>query len=563
MILLKNFKDFLFDNLFENKIELTIVLSERLEKLLKKIDHEVSKELLELCDNDVKSDKITLIDYDDDEYNKFSYIIPNKLLDFVYNRSKDRFPDKNKSKETLLKNDDEEGKFKRLSRNTKIVWEIENRPSQSIGKVINKIFPGKFDTPKKKHKDDVVRNYIEEFTNLVILERKKEEELPFRNFKIVDGSDINYYYNKDSYESIEGSSSLARSCMRFEKCDDFIDFYSQNDGVEMVILMSDEVEGTIIGRALLWDISEIDGEKVNRKFLDRIYTLYDSDVNLFKDYAIKNGWLYKKRQISVEDEPIVDPINDTIVYRIKTTSTFDKSIEYPYLDTLKFYYHEHRFLTNYEIGGESYYKLESTRGNYEEVIEDNSFWSDYYDRYIYEDDEDFVYCEYGDDYRLPGDYYEVGGLPTIEYATKEYAEENLVYSEETDMYYLPDDIVWSHYHNSNIPKKESIMFYTNESSNKPFDEIYQNPHFIDYTMDDNKYIIQYYKHNMYFDIDEKDNFMFVKSLLKDGDKKVWVHKKWDRDKIFKMDGEYWINDSTDEDFYSLKGNIKLLGEKKI
>ena len=56
----------------------------------------------------------------------------------------------------------------------------------------------------------------------------------------------------------------------------------------LVIYKSDDDTDKILGRALLWKLRD------GKRFMDRIYTANDSDVQLFKDYAKENGW-YTKR----------------------------------------------------------------------------------------------------------------------------------------------------------------------------------------------------------------------------------------------------------------------------
>ena len=549
MELLKTFEIFLIDKIFEDKFEISIVISERLERLLSNVNHDIATDLLNLDNIDAKSNKITLIDYDEDDVTKFTYTIPNKLVDLVSKKT-----DKNREDtiEYLTKIDAEKLNFLRLARNTQEVWETF-RVSASISKVIEKIFPGKYDASKGE-------NSRESFKNIIEAKRKKQKDA-FSRFDIVDGYDIVKYYHKDNYEGDKSlGGQLYSSCMRYDECSEYLEFFAKNKDVQMVILMSDDDEDTISGRALLWDIEYINGEEVDRKFMDRIYTIRDADVHLFKDFAEKNGWLYKKNQNMFYNESIVDPVNDeTRQFVLKTPSTFRPSHSYPYMDTMKFFYYDERYLTNREEKLPHFF-LEDTEGGYGET---NTIYVEYYDRYFSEDDDDLIYCEFGDDYRLIDDAVLVSGLRTIEYATKEYAEEHLIYSEYADEYYVKEDAVWSNYHDSYILKNETVKIYTNDASKKPFDEIYQNPHFIDYITKDSISFIEYYKHDMYFSVDDKDDFMLVKSLLKDGNKSVWVHKVWDRDKIFIKDGEYWIHDSTDEDFYSLEGEIKLLGEKKL
>ena len=82
-------------------------------------------------------------------------------------------------------------------------------------------------------------------------------------------------------------------------------------------------------RALLWKTNQGD------MFLDRVYTNNDSDVELFKQFAEKNGWWYKKVQNS-----------SSRFTAQKGTSTKEPTYSvdlkwadheyYPYVDTLSF-----------------------------------------------------------------------------------------------------------------------------------------------------------------------------------------------------------------------------------
>jgi hypothetical protein len=156
-----------------------------------------------------------------------------------------------------------------------------------------------------------------------------------KQFDIVKGSKISYWYAEDNY--VSGGGSLNNSCMA-DVDSDYFDIYTQNPQVSLVILYGDDgslVDGkytdeSIKGRAILWDC-KIDGTPA--KFMDRIYTTFDNDVELFKQYAEKNGWWYKKRQSMEPNEEITDGSNvkkATIEVKLDDAS-WDY---YPYCDTI-------------------------------------------------------------------------------------------------------------------------------------------------------------------------------------------------------------------------------------
>jgi len=71
--------------------------------------------------------------------------------------------------------------------------------------------------------------------------------------------------------------------------------------------------------------------------MDRIYTTYDSDVDLFKQFAQKNGWFYKDSQSMSPRENIT---NGTLISRPEIIVKVDNSDceYYPYVDTMCFCY---------------------------------------------------------------------------------------------------------------------------------------------------------------------------------------------------------------------------------
>jgi hypothetical protein len=77
-------------------------------------------------------------------------------------------------------------------------------------------------------------------------------------------------------------------------CDekDIFDIYVENPDVcRLLVLLEDEL---VIGRAVIWKLSHINQGLDAEYFMDRQYTIKDSDVDKFRDYANKEGWAYKE-----------------------------------------------------------------------------------------------------------------------------------------------------------------------------------------------------------------------------------------------------------------------------
>lgn len=168
----------------------------------------------------------------------------------------------------------------------------------------------------------------------------------FSKFDVVDRYDIHHWYHNRNYESESGT--LGSSCMAGVP-DKVLQLYIQNPNVcKLVILYSDDgsikngkyKSDKIVGRALLWELSD------GRTFMDRIYTIRDSDVNLFKKYAEHNGWWCKKEQNTSSNFTMSKGdvnINSGTLKVLLDISSFDY---YPYLDTLSYINFSEYFLTN-------------------------------------------------------------------------------------------------------------------------------------------------------------------------------------------------------------------------
>lgn len=156
-----------------------------------------------------------------------------------------------------------------------------------------------------------------------------------KQFDIIQGTKIAYWYYYENY--VDGGGPLNNSCMA-EVNDDFFDIYCYNKQVKMLILYGDEgqiVDGKytddkIKGRAILWEC-KIDGQQAT--FMDRVYTTNDSDVELFKQYAEKNGWWYKSSQSMEPDTDITDGNTRKSAEIVAELSDVEWD-RYPYMDTM-------------------------------------------------------------------------------------------------------------------------------------------------------------------------------------------------------------------------------------
>lgn len=193
---------------------------------------------------------------------------------------------------------------------------------------------------------NVTDREVEEFTNQWKATYDFAADV-LKQFDIVKGGTIAYWYDYEKY--VDGGGTLNNSCMA-EVDSDYFEIYTSNSQVSLVILYDDNgqvQEGKytstkIKGRALLWD-AELNGQK--EMFMDRIYTTYDSDVDLFKQFAQKNGWFWKDSQSMSPREYIT---NGSSKSRPEIIVKVDKSDcdYYPYVDTMCFCYTSSNELRN-------------------------------------------------------------------------------------------------------------------------------------------------------------------------------------------------------------------------
>jgi hypothetical protein len=216
-----------------------------------------------------------------------------------------------------------------------------------VGRFVRRIL----DKAGEKVSDKDLEEFVNKYKSLIQIRKEA-----FTRFKIVSGEDIRSFYSAENYENMDGT--LGNSCMRYDKCQKFLDIYVGNsEQVKMIVLMNRKDGTSITGRALLWT------DNLGRKIMDRIYTNNSADETLFKEYAIKNEFLYKERQDSNEDTKLL--LNGKVADEQKAVielPSFDYNY-YPYMDTFKNYNPSTGKLSNHNDGSYDYNLEETDGGN--------------------------------------------------------------------------------------------------------------------------------------------------------------------------------------------------------
>ena len=380
-----NYFDFLFEGTEAPReiAKMKIYYSDRFRDLLSKIASNKSKDnetariiagyLLAGEDSNQALDIYTLIDITD-KNDKISFVQVNRI-----------------SRDTNLK---DLTAFK-VGPDYKF-WREGRTPEYGIGRWVRHIF---VDVQKTNLEDSKLELFVNAYKSVF---DSKDKEL----VEIVEGEEIRKCYLEDNYEVIKGQ--LGNSCMRYERCQAYLDIYVKNPEVcKLLILRGDT--GKVKGRALLWTFSD------GQRYIDRMYTIDDSDKNIFKDWGSKNG--------------ITKHYDNTSSVGGKVHLKNLDFSKYPYMDTFVFLDDQNGVLS--EENMDNSLKLQDTQGGYESnegrvqdidgdwideddarwcedvdawVYYENTYWLEYKDIYV-SDRCDVEYSEFHDEYFKTGDVY--------------------------------------------------------------------------------------------------------------------------------------------------------------
>jgi hypothetical protein len=203
-----------------------------------------------------------------------------------------------------------------------IIYNNNLRTEIKIGRLIRKIFEqenfaSKFEEYRQDYRcNKTLDELVELLTNAYKCQTKRIFDENFNSKLILlSGEDIRKYYNQDNY--LPGKGSLHDSCMRYSKCTNYLDIYTENPDVcQMLVFMEDNKIGM---RALVWKLSN------GKTYMDRIYSARYSDSKIFIDYAKKNNWLYCETIFSSSE------VNELEVNLQNVNFDY-----YPYMDTFHY-----------------------------------------------------------------------------------------------------------------------------------------------------------------------------------------------------------------------------------
>lgn len=216
----------------------------------------------------------------------------------------------------------------------------KGKPSKLVSKVFNKDYI----------KSNFSERDIEYFVNQYSSYTKNV------NIEVVSGEDIKKWYLENNYQK-EPSGTLNGSCMRQESKNEFMNIFSDNSNVKMLIALNES--NKLLGRALIWENAEIinlsnGNEKYeNVTYMDRVYYTHDWLVDRFKSYAKGNG-MYIRNEVGAGGENIVcKPNGEHFNAKIKVSIGNYRYEKYPYMDTLHYIDFENGCLQNFWVEREN------------------------------------------------------------------------------------------------------------------------------------------------------------------------------------------------------------------
>jgi hypothetical protein len=394
--MIKRYLDFINESL-ELLLESNVVYSNNFKKVMSKIEHPLAKAILDIENQDLPV-RNNYLDVNLKQNDKLGFI-PDRKAQEILGDTKVYVSFFGSGGGWLRNKEVNQSLFDKLGYTYEEGTEPYNAPSTEVGEVITQVisetsgkeyawvkFPGgqgvynteKLRTIDQKEKAlwskgrqeifvgrgiralltsagvQFLDKDLEEFVNLYKATVDKMNDR-FQYFHSIKGEEIGHWYHYSNYAERQGS--LGSSCMSNVNTDYFDIYISNPDVCELVILKSEEDDSLIVGRALLWTLSD------GKKFMDRIYTIKDSDVQLFRDWAKENGWHVKQHNSSSDSGRAIAPDGSnvdlgTITVDIKK-GMYDA---YPYLDTLKYFKPGEGTLSNKRTGRGDEYTLEDTSG---------------------------------------------------------------------------------------------------------------------------------------------------------------------------------------------------------
>lgn len=397
---MNRYQDFLLEKAIS---ESALYISPALDSLLSQIDSPIAKDLLSMIGSDIKPDA-TFLDIGEKE---------GEITFTTMRNAKKRLGEIYGDGEFMKSIEDPESRGHKgpgdvfwAKAAAQVIyaehpdfWKASRNPAR-IGRLIGQIFPGKYSNPE-----------IEKFVNQFKAKGAKDEK-----FILAEGEDIDKWYWHENYLKVEGD--LGRSCMAKKK--GLFGIYVQNpEKVRLLVLLED---GKAKGRALVW---KVDSNKYGIEYyMDRQYTIEQSDVEKFRSFAKEKGWAYKSA--NNHHSAYLEWKGEVRGLGLEVTLKKMRYEDFPYMDSFKRFDPSIAVLHNDDDRDEEFegqYILDDTGGGYTEIESgvysewhgrnipsDQSVWCEAYGDYIldryavyiegrgyfHEDDDAIVYCEWED-----------------------------------------------------------------------------------------------------------------------------------------------------------------------
>lgn len=310
---LKNYNNYLYEQEINVK-ELPMFYSSKFIDLLKKLDNNVSKDLLDLLDH--KEIKFP-----------FSYIDLTTNIDFLSAMPANRVGRIEKISQKDLENPQPDSP----------VWGEKFRQQSRIGVLVTRILPKYAGT-----KD--LENFVQQIKGILDAENYQ--------IKLVRGEELRAWYHVKNYFNphpgieeppeeegvLDIRTPLMKSCLKQPEKQIFFDMYVENPEKCGLLIMTNG-EGKLVARAIIWfDVYMVDNPQSPTKgtIMDRIYYTQESDVHIFINYAKDHGWWYKTNQ-AVGCETYV--VNGQVMDKPLRTQLQNHRMfaKFPYMDTFCFY----------------------------------------------------------------------------------------------------------------------------------------------------------------------------------------------------------------------------------
>lgn len=214
--------------------------------------------------------------------------------------------------------------FKVSLKNEKVekVWHEQVRYMSTPGKLVRKLLGS-----------SISDNDLTAFSEL--FKEYSAVGVPGYTYKEESGEKIRENYLGDNY--LEGSAGLNNSCMRYQRCQSFLDIYVKNPEVKLATLY---YKNKVAGRGLLWQTPA-------GTYVDRLYYANNESENILRN-------LVRKYKSAYNISDLVEfPINKAFIQSLESV---------PYMDSLYYYDYDKEVLTNREPRG-MYLFMRNQHGN--------------------------------------------------------------------------------------------------------------------------------------------------------------------------------------------------------